>query len=230
MTTHESLSLSVLMLALNEGANLRALLPQLKEHLEKVSDDFEIVVVDGGSKDDTVSVATSLGCRVISQSQPGYGQAFREGLAACTRPFILTLDADMSHPTRYIEQMTALIRDYDIIIASRYTSGGGCEMPRHRVGLSRILNGFTRTLFGLRLADVSSGYRLYRSDFVKQFTLQARHFDVLIELLVKAERSGGRCAEVPFQYSNRESGVSKARILSFGMAYLRTLVQLRAGL
>ena len=230
MTTHESLSLSVLMLALNEGANLRALLPQLKEHLEKVSDDFEIVVVDGGSKDDTVSVATSLGCHVISQSQPGYGQAFREGLAACTRPFILTLDADMSHPSRYIEQMTTLIRDHDIIIASRYTSGGGCEMPLHRVVLSRILNGLTRTLFGLRLADVSSGYRLYRADFVKQFTLQARHFDVLIELLVKAERSGGRCAEVPFHYCNRENGVSKARLLSFGMAYLRTLVQLRAGL
>lgn len=103
-------------------------------------------------------------------------------------------------------------------------------MPRHRVVLSRILNVITRTLFGLPLADVSSGYRLYRADFIKRFQLRGRHFDILIELLVKAERGGGRFAEVPFHYCNRESGVSKARILSFGMAYLRTLVQLRAGL
>ena len=230
MTAPDPLSLSVLILALNEGANLRILLPQLMEQLEKVSRDFEVIVVDGGSQDDTVSVATSLGCRIVRQSQPGYGQAFREGLAACTQPFILKLDADMSHPVRYLEQMTTLIRDHDIIIASRYISGGGCEMPRHRVVLSRVLNLLTRTLFALPLADMSSGYRLYRSEFVRQFPLKAQHFDVLIELLVKAGRRDGRFAEVPFYYCNRESGVSKARLFSFGIGYVRTLARLRAGL
>jgi dolichol-phosphate mannosyltransferase len=226
VVTDEPLSLTVLILALNEGENLRKLLPQLKTHVERVSNDFEIVIVDGGSKDDTLSVATSLGCRVVRQSQPGYGQALREGIAACSHPFILTLDADMSHPPSYLEEMATLIRDHDVIIASRYISGGGYEMPRHRMVLSRFLNLTTRCLFGLSVADTSSGYRLYRSEVIQRLPLEARQFDVLIEILVRLTRTGGRFAEVPFHYCNRESGVSKARLLSFGAAYLRTLLRL----
>jgi dolichol-phosphate mannosyltransferase len=230
VVTDEPLSLTVLILALNEGENLRKLLPQLKTHVERVSNDFEIVIVDGGSTDDTLSVATSLGCRVVRQSRPGYGQALREGIAACSRPFILTLDADMSHPPSYLEEMVTLIRDHDIVIASRYTSGGGYEMPRHRMLLSRALNFTSRLLFGLSVADTSSGYRLYRSEVIQRLPLEASQFDVLIELLVKVKRAGGRFAEVPFQYRNREDGVSKARLLSFGVAYLRTLLHLRTRL
>jgi len=141
VTSGDPLSMSVLILALNEAISLRTLLPLLMTHLARVSHDFEVIVIDGGSQDDSVAVIESFGCRVVRQSQPGYGQAFREGLSACSRPFILTLDADMSHPPSYLEQMTTLIATNDVVIASRYTSGGGgCEMPRHRMVLSRVLN------------------------------------------------------------------------------------------
>lgn len=230
MQERSEFTLSVLILAINEAANLKLLMPQLLAEVQKVTENYEILVLDGGSSDNTIAVAESFGCRAVKQIQKGYGNAFRQGIKECTKNYILTLDADMSHPPNYLPEMSQIIDDYDVIIASRYCSGGGFEMPPHRIFLSRILNSATRILFGMNISDWSSGFRMYSSQLVKQIQTQANHFDVLIETLINAKKLGARIKEIPFIYQNRNDGVSKARIIPFGLGYLRTFLRLRIGL
>jgi len=230
MQERSEFSLSVLILAINEEPNLKLLLPKLIDEVRQVTEDYEIVVLDGGSIDNTSDVAASFGCRAVAQTKRGYGNAFRQGISECSNNFILTLDADMSHPPNYLPEMSQMMDDYDIVIASRYCSGGGFEMPPHRIILSRVLNSATRILFGMNISDWSSGFRMYRSQLIKQLKPEANHFDVLIETLISAKKHGARIKEIPFTYQNRNDGVSKARIIPFGLGYLRTFFRLRIGL
>src|SRR5262245_11285305 len=134
--------LTVLIPVLNERENLTTLLPRLARVLDGLGCDREVVVVDGGSRDGTVEVARALGATVLSQQAPGYGGALREGFAAATGRYVLTLDADLSHDPEFIVKLWLMRSSADIVIASRYVKGGVAYMPLHRKILSRTLNRF----------------------------------------------------------------------------------------
>jgi len=223
MTTEITIVLPVL----NEHDNLVALLPRLRRVLDGLRCPSEVVVVDGGSRDGTAELARSLGARVIVQRERGYGSALREGFAAANSPYVLTLDADLSHEPDFIRKLWAARDRADIVIASRYVTGGAAHMPWHRKALSRILNSFFAIGLGLPVRDLSSGFRLYRTAALRELDVSAREFDVLEEILVKAYAAGWRVAEVPFTYFPRGRGSSHARIIKFGLVLLRTFGRLR---
>jgi len=216
----------VLILVLNERENLARLLPRLDTTLDKLGCTHEVVVVDGGSQDGTVELASSLGARVLVQEARGYGAALREGLAAARGEWILTLDADLSHDPDFIGKLWAARDRGEIVIASRYVKGGAAYMPLGRKVLSRVLNGVFAAGLALPVRDMSSGFRLYRAGIVRDIALEGRNFDVLEELLVKAYSAGWRVVEVPFTYYPRDHGSSHARILRFGMSLLRSFARL----
>jgi len=218
-------TVSVLILAHNEAENLAELLPSVREIIESEAFPFEIIVVDGGSDDDTRGVAHERGARVVRQVLPGYANAFREGLAECSGDLVVTLDADLSHRPGFVAQLLAARHDAEIVIASRYVAGGGADMPWTRRALSILLNRTYTLLLGLRLSDVSSGFRLYNRRALAMLTPHGRHFDVLPEIVVLATLAGCRIAEIPFHYHPREAGVSKARVMKFGPSYVQTLVR-----
>ena len=218
----------MLILALNEESNLRQLLPAIRaafrpSHTES---EYEIIIVDGGSKDQTVKVALDNHAKVIKQSLPGYGNAFREGLLACQRERILTLDADFSHPPEFISDFLNKSLDSDITIASRFISGSSFTSSPLRVLLSKILSLTTRVLFCLPIKDISSGYRVYRTSSIKDINLKGLNFDVLVELLVKAHRKGVRISEIPFSYSSRRHGYSHVKFFNFAITYAKTFISL----
>ena len=215
--------MSLLVLTVNEAPNLERLLGQVRQELARLTADWEIVVVDGGSTDDTVAVAERNGARVVVQRERGYGNAFREGLQACRKDHVLTLDADLSHDPRVLVDLHAQRHTADLLIASRYVPFGHANMPLGRRVLSRVLNGVYGRVLDLPVLDLSSGYRLYHRRVLESVELQGRDFDVLPELLVKAYARGFRVREVPFHYWPRGAGHSHARILRFGISYLRTL-------
>jgi SAM-dependent methyltransferase len=111
----------------------------------------------------------------------------------------------------------------DLVIASRYVMFGHAVMPSSRLWLSRILNWTYTTILGLPIADVSSGFRLYRRVLLDELHATAAHFDVLPELVVQAYARGFRVREIPFHYRPRAGGTSHARVLAFTPSYLRTL-------
>lgn len=217
------MDLSVVIATWNEAANLPPLLAELRAALAPHGLEYEVIVVDGGSSDGTEEVARSLGCEAFRQTAPGFGGAVREGLARARGDFILTLDADLSHPPTFFAEMWQRREEADLVIASRYVLGGSADMPRLRAFLSRVLNRTFAEVLAIPLGDLSSGYRLYRRSAVRAFETRARDFNVLQELLTGIVARGGRVVEVPFHYRPRVHGSSHARIWKFGLSYLRSL-------
>lgn len=225
MTSTDLESLSVLIMARNEADNLEALLPDVARVLGDAGYAHEVIVVDAASRDGSEAVARRHGATVIQQTQPGYANALRQGLAACTGDAILTLDADMSHRPLFMIDLLAQRHSAGIVIASRYVEGGGADMPATRLVLSRILNAMFGRLLGIGVRDMSSGFRLYDRDLVQSLEPRGEHFDVLPEIVALALAAGHRAIEVPFHYHPRDAGVSKARALAFSPSYARTLAR-----
>lgn len=217
--------LSVVIPALNERENLERLIPELRVVLDRLTHSWEIVVVDGGSTDGTPQAALQLGARVVSQKDPGYGGAIVTGFREARGSYIVTMDADLSHPPVYIEELWRR-RAADLILASRFVPGGGAQMSGYRLALSRILNVVFPKLLRIPVYDMSTGFRLYRRAMLEGLNPKARDFDIAQEVVALIHRRGGRILEIPFRYMPRGSGSSHARVLRFGWSYLKTLCRL----
>ncbi|HEY6332528.1 MAG TPA: glycosyltransferase [Blastocatellia bacterium] len=220
--------LSVVIPALAEGPNLELMLPQLELVLDSAGVTYEILIATWGLDDLTQKAAEQSGAQVIQQIERGYGGALLAGFAASRGQYILTMDADLSHPPAVVTGLWAHRSDADVTVASRYVKGGRAVMPRFRYILSRILNLIFRRGLGLKIQDLSSGFRIYRAEAVKSLSLHSRDFDVLVEILVKAHLAGLRVAEMPFVYQPRRHGTSHARLFKFALAYIRTFRHLRS--
>ncbi len=224
--TREALDISVIIPAWNERANLELLLPALRDTLASVADRWEILIVDGGSTDGTAEAARQRGATVIPQAERGYGGALLAGFAAARASYVITMDADLSHRPVFIEEFWRLRHEAEALIASRYVPGGRADMSGSRRILSHLLNRAYARALSLDVRDLSSGFRMYRSDVLREIRLEARDFDVLEEILIRVHGEGWRIREVPFHYTARGSGRSHARLFAFGWAYLKTLIRM----
>jgi len=218
-------AVSVLILTRNEAASLAILLPELARMMGQGDRTYEVVVIDADSPDGTAAVARRHNARVIAQMGGGYASALHEGLAACRGHHIVTLDADMSHRAAVVDALLAAAEDADVVVASRYIDGGRADMRWDRRLLSLLLNRLFGTALGLPVRDLSSGFRVYRRAALATLTPHGEYFDILPELVALAYFSGLRVREIPFHYRQRGAGVSKARVLQFAPAYLRTLLR-----
>lgn len=218
--------ISVLVLTLNEGPNIAAVLESANQEIQRLGAAAEYIVVDGGSTDETVSEARRFGARVIRQSRPGYGAAWREGATAAQGEYLLCLDADGSHPPDLIEALWRRRHEADVVVGSRFTAGGCSGGPRYRRMLSWVLNRLFCRALRLPVKDISSGYRLYRRRILRPELYSAENFEVLIEVAVRAFCDGFRLAEVPLRYRPRRRGRSHAQVFRLGVLYLRALKEL----
>jgi dolichol-phosphate mannosyltransferase len=217
-----AVDLSIIIPALNESGNIGPLVTRCRRTVDAIGTHAEILVIDGGSEDDTVAEAERAGARVLSQEGRGYGGALRTGFAAARGRYLQTMDSDLSHEPEVIRSLWDARERSDLVIASRYVPGGGADMPWVRAVLSRILNVTFTTAFRLPIHDISSGFRLYRREVVAPLVLTAADFDVLEEILILIFNAGGRIVEVPFHYRPRQAGRSHVKLLRFGLAYART--------
>lgn len=215
--------LSILIPAWNEGGNIGPLLRRCHATLAKMGVTYEILVIDGGSVDSTVAEAEAEGAVARRQEGRGYGGALRTGFGLARGRYIQTMDSDLSHEPEVIEQLYAARERADVVIASRYVKGGAADMPLYRAILSRILNVVFTTVLQIPVKDISSGFRLYRGDVVRNVEFEASDFDVLEEILILIIVEGGTVTEVPFHYRPRVEGESHARLFHFALAYLKTL-------
>jgi len=220
------LDLSIVIPSKNEGPNLDVLLPTLQVALSQLDLRTEILVVDAASEDGTPDIAASHGARYLSEQAPGYGNAILTGAQAARGEFIVTMDADHSHPAKFIQDLWNAREEGDLVIASRYVTGGSANQPFFRLFLSKILNNFFRIGLALPVQDLSSGFRLYHRRVFRNFEPRFTTFVFLVELLLHIMREGRTIAEIPFQYEPRDRGVSNARIIQFGLDYCRLFHQM----
>ncbi|NLH47471.1 MAG: glycosyltransferase [Myxococcales bacterium] len=222
----KDLDLSVIIPARNEADSIGSAVDGVRGVGARLGLAFEVVVVDAASPDGTAEVARRHGAEVIGQTQPGYGGALLAGFARARGEWVLTMDADLSHPPQFVESLWRARADADLVIASRYVPGGYAVMPYGRYLLSRVLNAFFATALSIPIGDLSSGFRLYRRAALRELSFAGGNFDVLQQILVALLRGGYHVREVPFFYQPRLAGASNARILRFGVGYLRTVVDL----
>lgn len=215
--------LSLVIPARNERENLELLLPALRGVLSSLGIRSEIIIADGASTDGTAEAAQRWGAKVVDEGTRGYGNALLAGFSASTGSYIATMDADLSHRPSILEQLWSRRADAEVLVASRYVTGGRAEMGLFRRALSLILNRVYGRLLSLPLHDLSSGFRLYRRSVLDGILLRAHDFDALEEILIRIYCDGWRVKEVPFRYHPRGSGRSHVKLIRFAFAYLRTL-------
>ena len=150
----------------------------------------------------------------------GYGVALVHGLRRARGEWVLVVDADLREPGPAVVRLWAARDKGEILIGSRFVPGAAVRVPALRSGLSRALNRVFRRGLSLGVADLSSATRLVRRKTLAAH-YDARGYDILQELLVRAYADGWRVVEVPIDYEPAHPGAAYPRALGVGADYLR---------
>jgi dolichol-phosphate mannosyltransferase len=203
----------------NEAANIGRLLDQLDTWAPRA----DVVVVDDASTDATrrlVRERMSSDDRLRLVERPekrGLGDAYREAFGAGIvegYDLLVQIDADLSHDPSVLPLMLAVAeRGIPVVIGSRYIPGGTVAgWPRRRTWLSRWANRYVAIMLGLAVNDATAGYRVYRSEALRQIGLddvQASGYGFQIEMTYRAVGAGLGVVEVPINFQDRVAGESK---------------------
>ncbi len=222
----------------DEAKNLEPLVHEIRAHAPHA----EILVIDDNSPDGTGAIADRLrdtlpGIHVIHRAgKQGLGTAVIAGMRYAIEhgfDYFLNLDADFSHPPRFIPAILDGMEQKDVMIGSRYVPGGGVEgeFNLKRKFMSTGINVYARLLLGLRTRDNSGSYRCYRVSKLRQIDLglvKSRGYSFMEEILYWCRTVGCTMGETPILFENRRSGYSKIN-KSEAIKALQIIAQLGLG-
>jgi glycosyltransferase involved in cell wall biosynthesis len=216
---------SVVVPTLNEEENLPHVFGRLPADL------YEVVLVDGHSRDRTVELARELrpDVRVVMQSGRGKGNALACGFAACRGDVIVMIDADGStEPAEIPTFVEALIRGADFAKGSRFAPGGGSEdITRVRTWGNLMLTAIVNRLYGTGYSDLCYGYNAFWASCLRHLDVDCDGFEVETLINVRIARAGLEVAEVPSFERSRQHGVSNLNAWRDGWRVMRTIVRER---
>ncbi len=200
-------SLSVIMPAYNEGTRIHDSIVRTHRQLHKMKADFEMVVVDDGSVDDTNLILNQLAKEldriviVKLNSNRGKGEALRQGFYRTKGDLVFFLDADMDLPPEQMNVLLDTMRndEADVVIGSKMHPRSKVDYPFHRRVVSFIYFSITRILFGLPVRDTQTGLKIFRRQVLEccMPLMLVKSFAYDLELLVLAYHFGFRIAEAP---------------------------------
>ncbi len=230
------MKVTVVMPTYNEKENIAAL---IRDVLENVKEDFEIVVVDDDSPDGTWKIVQDIKdkrVRLIRRTQEkGLASAIRTGIEYSKGDIIVIMDTDFSHPPSKIPALVAATAKSDIALGSRHSKGGGMEASKARVILSKMTNLFARMFLGFEIKDYTGGFIAVRKEVfndIKILNEWGEYGNYCIGFLYTAKKKGYKIVEVPFVYKYRTAGETKTapdeyRLFRWGKRYCLTILNLR---
>jgi dolichol-phosphate mannosyltransferase len=223
------MKLSVVIPARNEEGSIEQTVAEIATTLAGERIPFEIVVADDGSTDQTAACVRQAmerypGTRLVSNTgRHGFGLAVRAGLAQATGEAIAIMMADGSDsPEDLVRYYRKVQEGYDCAFGSRFIHGSKIvDYPVHKLAINRMANWFIRMLFRLRYNDITNAFKCYRRQAIDGMQpLISPHFNLTVEMPLKAIVRGYSYAVLPISWTNRKSGMSKLKIKEMGSRYL----------
>jgi dolichol-phosphate mannosyltransferase len=221
--------LSVVIPAHNEAESIAPVLRALCAALEGASIPYEIVVVNDHSADQTEAVVAAVtrehpAVRCIENlNSGGFGFAVRAGLDAFRGDVVAIVMADGSDPPEDVVRCyREIVRGYDCVFGSRFMRESRVvDYPRFKLGINRLANFFIRLLFHIPLNDTTNAFKLYRREAMDGLRpIVSNHFNLTVELPLKAIVRGFSYSVIPIGWRNRTEGVSKLKLKEMGSRYL----------
>ena len=221
--------LSVVIPARDEEGCIVSTIEHLHVELRLQNVSHEIVVVDDGSTDATWTMLESLKTRIPSlrpvqnRGPHGFGHAVACGLDHMKGDAVVVMMADESDDCRdVVRYWKKLNEGYDCVFGSRFMRGGGViDYPKIKLFLNRLANSFLRMLFRIELNDTTNAFKAYRKEVINGCRpLLAAHFNITVELPLKAIVRGYSWTTIPITWRNRRTGEAKLKIKEMGSRYL----------
>ena len=223
------MKLSVVIPAHNEVASIAETVECTVSELERAGIDYEVLVIDDASGDGTADAVAPIAERnhmvrcVRSHLPPGFGHAVRAGLDLYTGDAVAIMMADLSDsPKDLVLYYRVLEQGYDCAFGSRFGPGGEVQdYPRLKLVLNRVANAGIRFLFQHGYNDTTNAFKAYRRYVIDQLQpLLSNHFNLTVELPLKAVVRGYSYAVVPVTWRNRRHGASKLKLQEMGSRYV----------
>ena len=221
--------LSVVIPALDEEGCIASTVEHLHVELKLRGVPHEIVVVDDGSTDRTWEILQSLAPRipelhpVKNEGRHGFGRAIIRGLEEMQGDAVVIMMADESDDCHDVVRYWEMLGEgYDCVFGSRFMRGGGViDYPRIKLLVNRLANWFLRVLFHIKLNDTTNAFKAYRRTVIEGCRpLIAPHFNLTVELPLKAIVRGYSWCVIPITWRNRRHGEPKLKIKEMGSRYL----------
>lgn len=219
--------LSVVIPIFNEDQTIGDVITRLKETMQKIGLEYELIVVDDCSSDSSLELSRKQSARVYSLKQHmGKGYALRVGFSKAKGEIIATIDSDGSHrPEELPFLLSPLLQGQaDFVIGSRYISNKPTSAKKLNAIGVRLFNALIEVLTRIRVTDSQSGYRVLKSEILRASRLVSCGYEIESEMLVKTTRKGFKVKEVPISFEQRTYGRSRLDPMVDGFRILMSIV------
>ncbi len=205
-------SISAVLPAYNDGGTIASMILTTRSALRRVTDDFEIIVVNDGSQDHTALVLEEMApfCPelhiLLHEHNRGYGGALRSGFSAATKEWVFYTDGDAQYNPLDLSCLVAALTEGVDVVNGYKTSRGD---PLYRRVIGRLYHHFTRLVFGFHLRDVDCDFRLIRRLIFERVPLESETGVICVEMVKKFQDAGYIFAEAPVNHYPRPYGSSQ---------------------
>ncbi|HLZ87212.1 MAG TPA: glycosyltransferase family 2 protein [Puia sp.] len=225
--------LSVVIPAYNEEGSIEATVRTIHEALARNGISHQVLVVNDNSKDRTQEILQALSDEIPevnyinNPGANGFGFAVRMGLENFSGDCVAVMMGDLSDsPEDLVRFYNKMLEGYDCVFGSRFIRGGKIyDYPFIKLVINRMANTIVQIMLGIRYNDATNAFKLYRKETIQGLKpFLSHHFNLTVELPLKAIVRGYSYAVVPNSWTNRKTGESKLKIREMGSRYFFILL------